>query len=362
MKAWMLDQPGKPLALRDEPVPQPRRGAVLVRMEAVPLLSYTRAYLEGKLPYAFPPGPFSPGTNGVGCIEAVGEGVFGFRQGQRVAVNPYWRADETVAEPEQVLIGLTGISAGSAPLLADFPHGTLRELAEFPASTLVALDGLDAVPSKRLAALGKFSVPFGGLRRGRLAAGETVAVNGATGYFGSAAVLAALALGASRVVALGRRAQALAPLVELGRGRVKAVVLTGDAATDIAAIREAAGGGVDLAFDMVGHATDPNATLAALRSLRRNGRLVLMGSMEVALPIPYQEMLLNNWELLGNFMYTRADYLALVTLVASGQLSLDGVDVAAYAFAQLETAIDAAGAAQGLQCTVVTAEGERSWG
>ncbi len=362
MKAWMLDEPGKPLALREEPTPQARRGAVLLRMEAVPLLSYTRAYVEGKLPYAFPPGPFSPGTNGIGRIEAVGEAVFGFRPGQRVAVHPYWRADETVAEPEQVLIGLTGISAASAPLLADFRHGSLRELAQFPASTIVALEGLDAVPSARLAALGKFSVPFGGLRRGRLAAGEVVAVNGATGYFGSAAVLAALALGASRVVALGRRAQSLAKLVELGEGRVKAVVLTGDGARDVAAIREAAGGGVDLAFDMVGHATDAEATLAALRSLRRNGRLVLMGSMQVALPIPYGEMLLNNWELIGNFMYTRADYLTLVSLVASGQLSLDGIDVTTFPFAQLEAGIDRAGAAQGLQCTVVAAEGARAWG
>jgi len=362
MKAWMLDEPGKPLALRDEPTPQPRRGAVLLRMEAVPLLSYTRAYIEGKLPYAFPPGPFSPGTNGVGRIEAVGEGVFGFQVGQRVAVNPYWRADETVSEPEQVLIGLTGISAGSAPLLGDFRHGSLRELAEFPAATIVALDGLDAVPSSRLAALGKFSVPFGGLRRGRLAAGETVAINGATGYFGSAAALAALALGASRVVALGRRASALAKLVELGGGRVKPVVLTGERAADVAAIREAAGGGVDLAFDMVGQATDANATLAALRSLRRNGRLVLMGSMQVDLPIPYGEMLLNNWELIGNFMYTRADYLTLVALAASGQLPLDAIDLTTFPFAQLEAAIDRAGAAQGLQCTVVAGEGERAWG
>jgi alcohol dehydrogenase len=362
MKAWMLDEPGKPLALREEPTPQPRRGAVLLRMEAVPLLSYTRAYLEGKLPYAFPPGPFSPGTNGVGRIEAVGEGVFGLRTGQRVVVHPHWVADEAVAEPEQILIGLTGISAGSAAMLADFPHGTLRELAEFPASTVLALDGLEAMPSARLAALGKFSVPFGGLRRGRLAAGETVVVNGATGYFGSAAVIAALAFGASRVVALGRRAEPLAKLAELGRGRVVPVVLTRDDARDVAAIREAAGGGADLAFDMVGHAREPNATLAALNSLRRNGRLVLMGSMDVELPITYGQMLRNNWEVIGHFMYSSADYLALVSLVRSGQLSLDTVEVTSYPFARLEEAIDRAGAAQGLQCTVVSAEGERAWG
>jgi alcohol dehydrogenase len=364
MKAWMLDQPGQPLALREVAQPQPRRGAVLVRMEAVPLLSYTRSYLEGKLPYAYPPGPFSPGTNGVGRVETVGEGVVAFRVGQRVAVNPYWVADETVREPAQALLGLTAISADSGALLAEFPHGTWRELAEFPAATLIALDGLDSKDSARLAVLAKLVVPFGGLRRGRLAAGETVVVNGASGYFGSAAVLAALAMGASQVVALGRRAEPLQALVGLGRGRVVPVLLSGEVAQDVAAIRAASGGGADLAFDMVGQATDPHATLAALRSLRRGGRLVLMGSMQVDLPIPYQEMLLNNWELIGHFMYTRADYLALVALVASGQISLDAVELKSYSFAGLEEAIDAAGEMAGLQCTVVDSDSAagHAWG
>ena len=158
-------------------------------------------------------------------------------------MNPYWIADETVREPAQALLGLTGISADSGALLAEFPHGTLRELAEFPAATLIALDGLDEIDATRLATLGKFAVPFGGLRRGRLSAGETVVVNGASGYFGSAAVLAALALGASKVVALGRRLEPLQALVEQGRGRVMPVVLSGDTAQDTAAIRAASGGG-----------------------------------------------------------------------------------------------------------------------
>ncbi|WP_322011256.1 zinc-binding dehydrogenase [Paraburkholderia sp. J12] len=356
MKAWMLDTPSQPLALRDQAQPEPRRGTLLVRVEAVPLLSYTRQYLRGELPYAYPPGPFSPGTNGIGRVIAVGEGVYGrYRAGQRVALSPYWVADEALREPEQALIGLTAISPGSDAMLADFPHGTLREAAEFPASTVFPLDGLDALPSAQLAALGKLVVPFGGLRRGRLAAGETVIVNGAAGAFGSAAVLDALALGASRVVAVGRRAAALAPIAERAGTRVVTVALSGDAARDIAAIREASGGGADLAFDMVGHATDPHATLACLRSLRRNGRMVLMGSMECDLPLSYGEMLIHNWEVMGHFMYSGADYRALIALAASGQLPLDAVEVERYPFGQLEAAIDAAAGAEGLRCIVVDA-------
>jgi alcohol dehydrogenase len=48
---------------------------------------------------------------------------------------------------------------------------------------------------------------------------------------------------------------------------VNKVVLTGDVRQDSAKLSEAAGGGAHLAFDQVGSATDPNATIAALRSL-----------------------------------------------------------------------------------------------
>ena len=49
------------------------------------------------------------------------------------------------------------------------------------------------------------------------------------------------------------------------------VVLKGDIQADAKALRDAADGGAHMAFDMVGGANSPNATLAALRSLRRGG-------------------------------------------------------------------------------------------
>ncbi|MFC5472588.1 hypothetical protein [Paraherbaspirillum soli] len=103
---------------------------------------------------------------------------------------------------------------------------------------------------------------------------------------------------------------------------------------------------------MVGQASDPNATLATLKSLRRGGRLVLMGSMQTPLPVPYGEMLRNNWELIRHFIYSQADYLALVSLVRSGLLSLDAVEVMTFPFMELEAAIDRAGQMEGLQSTV----------
>ncbi|EJL87930.1 Zn-dependent alcohol dehydrogenase [Herbaspirillum sp. CF444] len=353
MKTWILDKEAATLTLHDLPAPAVRPGAVLVRMEAVPLLSYTRDYVAGKLPYAYPQGPFTPGTNGIGRVVEVGAGVQHFHAGQRVALNPYWLTGENVAEPAQILIGLTGISADSSGMLAEYPNGTLREIVDMPASTLVPLEGLDDIPAGRLATLAKFIVPFGGLRRVRVAAGDTVAINGAGGYFGSAAVLAALAMGATRVLAVARRASALQGLVELGKGRVVPVVLSGDVEADVAAMRSLSGGGVAAALDMVGQASSADSTLTVLRSLRRGGRLAVMGSMLVPLPLPYGEMMLNNWELVGNFMYRPDDYRALTALVESGQLSLDAVDLRSFALEDIEAAIDHAAGMQGLQATVV---------
>ncbi len=52
--------------------------------------------------------------------------------------------------------------------------------------------------------LGTLLVPYGGLLAANVQSGQVVLVNGATGHFGSAGVAVAVAMGAERVVALGR--------------------------------------------------------------------------------------------------------------------------------------------------------------
>ena len=356
--AWRLSAPGGALSLEQVAVPEPRPGTVRVRMEAVPLLSYLSAYTEGKLPYWYPAGPFTPGTNGIGTVEAAGSDVYHVTPGQRVAVSPHLVANEIADELAQVLIGLTGISPDSGPMLAAWGNGTLAEHVLMPASVLAPLDGLDHLPAERLAAFGKFVVPLGGLLRGRLAPGETLVVNGASGYFGSAAVLLGLAMGAGCVVAAARTAESLDDLVQAAGKRVIPVALTGDAEADAKTLKEAAGGrGVHLAFDQVGQASDPNSTLAALKSLRRGGRLVLAGSMTVPLPLTYGDMMANNWEVIGNFMYRPGTIQTLAALVRSGLLDLGLVRVSSFALGELPEAMQQAAKMRSLDCTVLKVAG-----
>lgn len=354
MRAWRLEHPGGKLALEQIAKPELRTSTVLVRMCAVPLLSYTKAYVAGELPYAYPPGPFTIGTNGVGDVEGVGDGVYHVRPGDRVLVNPFLSADEPVAEPTRILIGLTGVSPDSGPMLASWPDGTLSEYVAMPASTVVPASRLDEFSDERLATLGKFAVPLGGLLRGRLSAGETLVVHGASGYFGSAAVLLGLALGAARVVAVARNREELDSIAALSPSRISPVLLSGDIVADTEAIRRASGGASDLVFDQVGRANDNNGFMAALRSLRRAGRLVLMGSAATPLLLDYNEIMFNDWEIIGNFMYAKEAYPKLVSLVRAKLLDVESVRIREFAFEELLAAMDAASAMRGLDCTVIS--------
>ncbi len=356
MKAWRLERAGGRLALEDIPTPEPREGGVVIRMHAAPVLTYMADVLAGKLAaiYAFPDRPFTPGTGGVGKVTAVGRGVYGLAAGDMVILNPHLVANETVGDPAQILIGLTRMSPASQALQGDWPDGSFAEYAHMPASVLTKVPNEARVAMPRLATFGKFAVPYGGLNGIGLAAGETLIVNGATGNFGSAAVLLGVALGCTRVIAAGRDAKALEAIVGKAGPRAEAVILTGDVAHDVASLRDAAGGGADAAIDLVGRASDANATLAALRSLRRSGRLSLMGSMTVPLPLPYGEMLANDWTVQGRFMYPRDTMARLLRLAAAGTLACDAVEVSALPLADLPEAMAVSARQRGLQATVLT--------
>ncbi|WP_344649529.1 zinc-binding alcohol dehydrogenase family protein [Cryptosporangium japonicum] len=342
MRAWRLDGT---LTFGDVPDPEPPDGAVVVRLHAAPVLSYLREYVAGKLGHYHPPtGPFTPGTSGVGVVERVGRGVFTLTPGQPVLVTGNYTAAENVPEPARGLIGLTSEFAAVRDTWRD---GTLAEKVVAPAPTVTPVPaGLGDV-----VAVTRCLVPYGGLLRGRLAPGETVVVNGATGAFGSAGVQVATALGARRVVAAGRNPAVLARLA--ARERVVPVRLTGSVPADADALRAAAGGPVDLALDLVGGATTPDSTLAALAALRRAGRLVLMGSTSAPLPLDYTALMLAGTEVIGNFMYPDDAPARLLNLVSAALLDLAALPVASFPLADLPAAMDAA-AEPGAPLVVVT--------
>jgi alcohol dehydrogenase len=238
-------------------------------------------------------------------------------------------------------------------LQARWRDGVFAEIAHWPAACVTPLTALDDKPATELIGLAKLIVPFGGLQRSGLRGGHTIIINGATGYFGSGAVMLAVAMGAGRVVAVGRKQAALEALREAFGPRVIAAIVTGDAAKDLAIIRHAAGGGADVALDLLGSANSTSTTLSSLRALKRGGRLVLMGSAEAPLELSFREMLANDWELVGQFMYDRTAPGQLAALAAEGLLDLRKIIVTTFKLADFKRAVEAAALMQSLDLTAV---------
>ena len=130
--------------------------------------------------------------------------------------------------------------------------------------------------------------------RGGLKAGESVAVLGASGGAGLAAVEIAKLMGA-RVIAVASSPEKLAVCRDHG-----ADDLLDYAATDLkAGLRELTGGkGVDVVYDCVGG----DHSEAALRSIAWGGRLLVIGFAAGAIPkIPLNLFLLKNAAAIGVF-------------------------------------------------------------
>jgi propanol-preferring alcohol dehydrogenase len=84
MRAMVLEAVGKPLVMRNVPVPRPRAGQVLVRVTACAICRTDLHIVDGELPK--PKLPLVPGHEIVGHIEALGDGVTHFSKGDRVGI------------------------------------------------------------------------------------------------------------------------------------------------------------------------------------------------------------------------------------------------------------------------------------
>lgn len=84
MRAMVLEEIGKPLVAVDRPLPDPLSGQIRLRIEACAVCRTDLHVVDGELPR--PKLPLVPGHEIVGIVEAVGEGVDPTRIGRRVGV------------------------------------------------------------------------------------------------------------------------------------------------------------------------------------------------------------------------------------------------------------------------------------
>ncbi|MCW3069107.1 MAG: NADPH:quinone oxidoreductase family protein [Solirubrobacterales bacterium] len=253
--------PDSALALVELPEPEPSHmltpgEGVLVDVHCAgvsfPELLQTRGQYQMK-----PPLPFVPGSEVAGIVRSAPAGAQ-VSEGDRVAA----------------FCALGGFAETAvAPEFFTFP---LSDALEFDQGAALILNYHTAYFSLAL--------------RGRLKEGETVLVHGAAGGVGTAALQVAKALGARTIGVVSTEAKRRVA-EDAGAGDT---VLLGDTWKD--EVVELSGGGVDVVLDPVGgdRFTD------SLRSLRENGRVIVVGFTGGSIPeVKVNRLLLRNTEVVG---------------------------------------------------------------
>jgi len=263
MKAVLCTRFGGPETLQvadiESPVAGP--GEVVIAVRAAGLNFFDTLIIENKYQYK-PEPPFSPGAEVAGEIISLGEGVEGFRTGERVMTCTGW--------------------------------GGVRGEVSVPHETLIKMpDELDFIVAAGL--IVTYGTSLHALKdRANLQPGETLAVLGASGGVGQAAVEIGKAM-CARVIACASSDDKLQFCRALGADET-----LNYADEDIKTrLKELTGGkGVDVIYDPVG------ADLAepALRAIGWNGRFLVIGFAGGKIPkIPLNLALLKGCQIVGVF-------------------------------------------------------------
>jgi alcohol dehydrogenase len=325
MRAATLTAFGSPLVVQDVPDPVAGGGEVLVEVLATCVPPYAAEVFSGERRYPLEP-PVAPGVGGIGRVVRVGPDATRLKAGDLVWCDSTVRARDDALTPDITLQGWSSRGEGGAKLARYLHDGPFAELMRVPTENVYVLPSGAAADPARWSALGVHTIPFGGLLAGRLAAGETVLISGATGNLGSSAVAVALAMGAGHVVAPGRNRAVLDLLAGRFGPRVSPVELSGDEDTDRSAMAAATDGPVDLVLDLLPPQAPSSASRAAAMTVREYGRVVLMGGVGMLggadLALPYPWIMRNSVTVRGQWMYPRTANVGMIRLIAAGALDL----------------------------------------
>ena len=267
MKALLSHEPGGPETLRLEDLPGPvaAPGELLVRVRACSMNFPDVLIIEDKYQLK-PQRPFAPGGEIAGEVMAAGEGVTGWKPGDR--------------------------------LIAALGFGGLAEQVIVPADRAIPLPAERSFEEGSALLMTYATVIHALVDRGRLQAGQRLLVLGAAGGIGIAAIEVGKALGARVIAAVSSDAKAQAAR---DAGADDALVYPADAVDPRALsqlFKDAVGpAGADVILDPVGGPY----TEAALRSIAWEGRFLVVGFPAGIAKLPLNLTLLKSCDVCGVF-------------------------------------------------------------
>ena len=304
MNAAVVTALGSPLEVKDVDVPTPGPGEVLVKNISSGVCHTDLHAADGDWPIK-PTPPFIPGPEGVGRVEALGEGVVDLAVGDLVGNAWLWSACgtceycrtgwETLCEAQKNGGYVVDGSFGQYMLV------DARFVARLP-------DEADPVEIAPILCAGV--TVYKGLKVTDTRPGQWVVISG-IGGLGHVAVQYAIAMGL-RVAAVDVADDKLALAREYG-----AEVTVNAADEDpVAAVQEQTGG----AHAVLVTAVHPSAFGQAIGMVRRGGTIVFNGLPPGDFPAPIFEIVLKGITVRGSIVGTRQDMVEAVDFYARGKV------------------------------------------
>lgn len=261
MRAQVFYGPGD-LRFEEVPEPSPEPGGLVVRVEAALTCGTDVKTLRRGHPVMIPHVPTVFGHELAGTVSAVGRGVTGLREGDRVVA------------ANSAPCGRCRLCAAGRPNLCEdllFVNGAYGEAIALP-PRLVARNVVPigpAVPAARAAFAEPLACALLGVERGRVEAGMTVVV------FGHGPLGCLLALGArqrgARVIVVGKAGWRLERVRAMGLGECVDARTVSDVPGHLRAVT---GGGAEVTIDATGR---PEVWEQAIDAVGRGGTVVWFG-------------------------------------------------------------------------------------
>jgi L-iditol 2-dehydrogenase len=305
MKALLLSK-YRSLEIAEVPTPAVGAGEVLIRVGACGICGSDVHGYDGSSGRRIP--PIVMGHEAAGRIAAVGAGVTGLTEGDRVTFDStiycgacaYCRRGEVnLCDHRQVL----GVSCG------DYSRaGAFAEFVVVPARVVYKLP--ESISFAEAAMLEAVAVAIHAVSLAEISAESTALVVGA-GTIGVLILQALRAAGCRRVFVSDVDATRLKMAKELG-----ADVLSANEDTVVRILQRTGGVGVDVAMEAVGR----NETVsAAIASVRKGGTVVLVGNISPEVTLPLQKVVTRQIRLQGACA-SAGEYPQAIALMASGAI------------------------------------------
>ena len=285
MKAIRMIEPGQPLQLQEIPIPSFGEEDVLVRVRAAGICHSDAHYRAGRSGMGRL--PITLGHEVAGEAEWVGAKVPNVKAGERVCLH----YNISCGDCEYCKAGNEQFCT-TVKMIGHHVDGGYAEYVTVPGRNAIPLP--DEISFEEGATLMCASATaFHALRKGRLKAGETVAVFG-VGGLGLSAIQLAKALGAVEVYAVDIKLDKLELASEYGAIPIHAARL--DAVEEIRKLTN--GKGVNVALEMIGLQTTMKQTI---ESLGVRGRAVIVGLSQLPFEVhPYRTLIGYEAEIIGS--------------------------------------------------------------